>query len=225
MRKIFSIALLTVAGLSQAIVIDDFNSGAVTSVINGGSVSSYTASGVLGGFRYINQNVVSNFGLSHTSAVTSGANGYYVSSAKTGVDANEKIGYGLDVTGNNSVGTDLNLNLSSLSAFTFQVLENDLSTDFKIGIFSRTSGLTTFSNIHTVGSVVWGSPTTVTVNFSEFSNPVDFADVDAISFYVDGVLDDDVVLDNFEAVPEPATMTLLVAGVAALAARRKKANR
>lgn len=212
MKSIVLLIGLALAGVSQALVLDDFSDGNMSNAITSGSFGQNYAATVPGGMRGIYHEVTSNdFGLTHKDVVT---NGFYASASKVGVDGLSKINYGLlaDLS-------ELNADLSSFNAFCITVLSNDLSADMTMTVTSTASGDVT-SLVHNVGLVPSGSPQLVVFNFSEFSG-MDFSDVDGIQIKIDGVKDNDIQLDDFKAVPEPASMVVLLGG-AALALRRRK---
>ena len=83
----------------------------------------------------------------------------------------------------------------------------------------RSAGVTQMITKNLPGNMV-NTPMTLTYNFSEWST-INFADIDQILVEFNTQVSGDLTIDSIEAVPEPATMTLL-AGALALAARRKK---
>ncbi len=218
MRAILLVALATAGVFAHALVLDDFNDGNINDKIFGtSSNSTYTAATVPGGFRYVLHSITANpFSLSHSAVVT---NGIFSSSSKNEVKAVAVIGWGVDATGTASAGTALNANLSSFTQFKVNVLSNDQPASLTLQVGS---GAGAFNVTKAVMPNMVSTAQSVTFSFSEFTG-VDFSDVDAIGLLVDTGTSGDIVLDSFEAVPEPGTMIALGLGAAALAARRRKA--
>lgn len=204
--------------MAHAVMIDDFSTGNINDVISIGSQFSYTAASVPGGNRWVYHSISANpFNLTHSNVII---NGVFASDSKTSVDAGSIIGYGVDSVGGFSVGTDLNLDLSTQNAFQINVLSNDLPATLQIAI--RTNGGTlTFSSLHNLTPGMVMTPQVVTISFAEFGAQ-NFADVDTIGIYLDTTASGDTVIDSFEAVPEPASLIALGLGAAALVARKRK---
>lgn len=218
MKTLAICGLLGAACFAQALMIDDFSTGNSTDSISSGLGQTYAPATVPGGNRYVGHSIqVNPLNLTHTAVVT---NGIFASDSKTLVDAIAVIGYGSDASGGFTVATDLNLNLSAQNAFKITVLSNDLPADIYIGIRTN-SGALTFSAVHAVTPGMVMVTQTITVNFSEFLGQ-NFADVDTIGLYVDTTASGDMVIDSFEAVPEPASLFALGLGAAALVARKRK---
>ncbi|MCA0361100.1 MAG: PEP-CTERM sorting domain-containing protein [Armatimonadetes bacterium] len=218
MRAILLVALATAGVFAHALVLDDFTDGNINDKIFSGSNATYTAATVPGGFRYVMHNITANpFSLSHSTTVV---NGIFSTSSKNEVDADTTIAWGVDSTGSVNIANDLNANLSSFTQLKFNVLSND--NPATITVVLRSGSTTVSSAAKAVMPNMVTTPQSVTFNFSEFAG-INFADIDTIVANINTSTSGDLVLDSFEAVPEPGTMIALGLGAAALAARRRKA--
>lgn len=219
MRKIWLIALAALASVSNALVLDDFSTGDSNSVITTGTASTYTAAAVPGGFRYTTHLITANpLNLSNSITVI---NGILAFSSKTSVDAIGGIGWGVDASGN--VGSnDLNANLATFDRFRLNILSNDLPAtgEFFVRSASQFTGSFVSGGTFNIPGNAILTNQSVDVLFSSFAG-FNFSDVDSIALVLDTPASGDLVLDSFEAVPEPATMAIL-AGAAFFASRRRK---
>lgn len=219
MRNIWLIALVALASVSKALVLDDFTDGNVDSTISAGSADTFTAASVPGGFRYIGHTIEANpLNLTHNVTVV---NGVLAFSSKTSVDAVQSIGWGVDNVGVPGAN-DLNANLASFDRFRLNVLSNDIGTTAVL--FVRSSGVNAGNFISSGSFNIPGNASLTNQSFDIlFSNfaGMDFTDVDSIFLTINTPASGDLVLDSFEAVPEPTTMAIL-AGAAFFASRRRK---
>ncbi len=220
MKTFAIIALLGVATVSHALMIDDFSTGDINDkIFNLSNNMTYTGASVPGGNRWVYHEITSNpLSLSHSTIVI---NGVFASDNKTQVDSNTIIGYGSDAAGNFTAGTDLNLDLTGLDSFKINILSNDQPATLQIRLRTN-SGALISSALHAITPGMVLTPQMVSINFSEFGG-ADFSDVDSIGIYLDSTASGDTVIDSFEAVPEPASMIALGLGVAALISRKRKA--
>ncbi|MBS1710270.1 MAG: PEP-CTERM sorting domain-containing protein [Armatimonadetes bacterium] len=218
MKTFALFGLLGFGCMAHALMIDDFSTGNINDQISTGSNSTYTAASVPGGNRWVYHSISANpLGLTHSNVVI---NGIFASDSKTSVDAGSIIGYGSDSAGSFTVGTDLNLDLSTQNAFNINVLSNDLAATIQIAIRTNGGNLA-FSSLHNLTPGMVMTPQVVTISFAEFGAQ-NFADVDSIGIYLDTTASGDTVIDSFEAVPEPASLIALGLGAAALVARKRK---
>lgn len=216
---IAGLAVVAVGASAQAITIDNFNTGSFSSVINSASSFSSQAGSMTGGARFSYHEVESNpFLLSHTLQVTS--SGVANVASKSGLNAFGWFGYGFNASG--IANADLNLNLSGRDRFRVGVLSNDQDLRLEIRLRSSSGSGSFVSSFITVPGRDPSVASTETVLFSSFGAGVNFADIDQIILLLDSSTAGDVIVDNFEAVPEPGTMLALAAGVGVLAARRRK---
>lgn len=217
MKTYAIIALLGVATVSHAIMIDDFSTGNVNDPLSSGSNITHTAAAVPGGFRTIYHQIDSNpLNLSHSTIVV---NGIFASDNKTQVDSATQIGYGFDALGAST--QNLNWDLSSQNAFRVNFLSNDLPATLIVSVIGG-SGVVS-SNVYNIAPNMVLMNQTIDIAFSDFG-AFNFADVDQLVFTLDSTASGDTVIDSFEAVPEPASMIALGLGVAALISRKRKGN-
>ncbi|MFM9874732.1 MAG: PEP-CTERM sorting domain-containing protein [Fimbriimonadaceae bacterium] len=221
MKTFAIIALLGVATVSHALMIDDFGTGNINDQISAGSNQTFTAATVAGGNRYVYHDVFDGnpLSLSHTTVVT---NGIFASDSKTLVDAFATLKYGSNATG--VFGAfDMNLNFSGFDRIRINVLSNDQPATIRVGVGNNTQGFR-FQTLAVTPNMVM-VPQTLDFMFTSFTGGAfNFGDVDRISIDLDTTASGDIVLDSVEAVPEPASMIALGLGVAALISRKRKAK-
>ena len=227
MRRLFLFAGITACALSHALVLDGFTDGFASNSTKVDFNYDVSAS-VPGGIRSIdhaftanpnNRNILTEllandpgrFYIESGSNVNGAVNLYYGGGALPGTPNSRP----LDFPDFNGLG---GVDLSSFSAFKASYLGNDQnSTTFAMRVFDGTN-----TGVFTGTPVAQGSGM-VLIPFAAFVGGVNFANVDKIHLQVGLPDGNDITLTNFEAVPEPATMTLLGLGAVAMLRRRKKA--
>jgi hypothetical protein len=210
-----SLGILAAVPASALVVIDDFSSGAVAQSITSGSLLDFQNGTMSGGDRGLKMEVTSNaFSLSYQVNTVTGT---FNVSSQAGVDGYTQIGYGYFNNAGAFAFQDLNLDLSGEDRFEMDILSHDQPVSVTMSL--RSAGATQMITKNLPGNMV-NTPMTLTYNFSEWTT-INFADIDQILVEFNTQVSGDLTIDSIEAVPEPATMTLL-AGALALAARRKK---
>jgi len=216
MRNIILVALAIVGSAAHALMIDDFSTGNINDTISAGNSVLVTAATVPGGFRYTNNIIDANpLNRSHSVIVT---NGVFVSDSQTLVDAQAWIAYGADA--NSNFTNLLDLDLSGNDRFRFTFASNDLPATIQMQVYEQGFG-SVYSTVYNIAPNMIMMNQTVEILFSDFAG-INFANVDGIGIFINTGASGDVVLDSFEAVPEPASMVALGLGVAALVARKKR---
>ncbi|MFM9874733.1 MAG: PEP-CTERM sorting domain-containing protein [Fimbriimonadaceae bacterium] len=203
---------------NATVMIDDFNTGAASSSLSSGFQYFSQAGSMVGGDRIVFISVTSNaFGLNM--AVDTSV-GVLSINSQSGVDGLGAVAYGLNLVNPTSTSfDDLNLNLSGENQFKIRTLSRD--GDLTIRVNVRNGNGTNF----TVSQTLFGSSINTAedtfFNFASFTG-VNFADVDQIQVDFDTANSGDVAVDYIQAVPEPATLTILGAAAAIAAARRRR---
>lgn len=218
MKKIAILALIGVAGASQALVLDHFDDGRfeVTLKTPGSEISDLRAASVPGGDRLVYGRVISN-PLNADFDIAVGVGSLAIGSADTLVDGEIYLGWGYKIVAGLPSPTDwLGANLGGFSAFRLNFLSNDQPLNIMVN--ARTNG----------GPDVF-TPFVVPASLTAFSVDIPFAalnftptQLDVLTIRLEPNASGDFAIDSLEAVPEPATLLALGAGVAALAARRRR---
>jgi hypothetical protein len=76
--------------------------------------------------------------------------------------------------------------------------------------------------VNTLAGPFTGTPTVQDVLFTDFVGSANLSAITSIDFTLDGALNGDYILDSIAAVPEPATMGLLLMGSLAALRRRRR---
>jgi hypothetical protein len=229
--KRIGIAIAALAVMSSAhavILLDDFNGGGV---IGSTSVTAYNAQVLApGNTRLLTVNVNSNPLVRPARFEVSGGNLFY----ETGTNMNTQLsvnyfasltsGTPLSGTGTLTLG-QMNpfspvLNLSSESAFKIDYINNDQTTT-GLFVYAWNNNFTQFVSTPAVSTVV-GSGSAIIPFSSLFNANVTANNIGMIGFGVLAPNGNDITITQWSAVPEPGTMLALGAGLAALAARRRR---
>lgn len=214
MKKLSLLSLSCVVLASGAyanIMIDNFSDGARSVIIKSGFELHHDAATVIGGTRSVYVEVFSNPLNQDYSVHVADPAGFAIGNSGTLVDGYVELAYLLN---------DLNADMSGEDRFRFSFLSNDLPMDFRVWVRSSSSngGAWQFQD-YVIGANL--NAFDYDVFFSDFAT-TDFSDIDGLAFDFLTSPSGDFALTQIEAVPEPATMLALGAGLAALAARRRR---
>lgn len=212
-------SILAAGSANALIMIDDFTSGAGSNSLSTPGTVYYSQAGtMIGGDRVGSITVTGNaFGLD---VEVDTAAGIMSMNSQSGVDAVLTTNYGYQLMSPTSTAfDDLNMDFSGENQFQIRTISRD--GDLRIDFLVRNSPNSFVSVSKTLLGSSINTPELVTWNFSEFAG-IDFSNVDQVLVRFDTANSGDVAVDYIQAVPEPATLTILGAAAALAAARRKR---
>lgn len=229
LSRLVAALTLCAAGAQAASIVDTFSDGAgLIQTDNAPYAEAYLPSAEApGGGRYLANGIappVAQSGKFTFAAIQAGA---YFTLVDAALPLYTNLTYGVA----NLLGQDLSLDLQSESAFRldFRYVSAPISLTATV-ITAHGGGA--FSSVADVALAVGASSAqTVVIPFSAFVNdagnpsPVHWGDIDAISFIVSGPGGSGFALDTFstiQAVPEPASVGLLLVGLGLVAGALKR---
>ncbi len=218
----FSVVSLLAVASSQAFLLDDFSTGSYNSgYFSAGTVDAHiTASGAVGGLRYVSTTITANpLGGDARARVISGP-GIYAVGTESQVDISSRLGYGFANASLVPASNPLNLDLSLNPILKLSFVSNDVSQPVIATIYTN-GGASWYSYMATAPSgITPSSPVDLQLDFTSVAGLL--TDVDGIVFDFDPAEGGDFSLTTVQAVPEPASIAVIGMGVAALLRRRRK---
>ena len=224
-KGLIIVSALMVSGAASAvtILVDDFSNGNITQNVDsfGMEAIANTPASVLGGNRgtYIGQTTTDNL---QRSQLRVASNRLAVSN-DDGVANSATLAYG--AAGTSGPNTFLlnfatNLSLGTNDALKLSFIRNDLPLTVYVDLYSN--GTTVAASYTKIVSGGQFSPFDVMIGAADLtSGSATWNDFDMMAISFDTNVNGDFSLGRVEAVPEPATMLALSAGLVAMARRRK----
>ena len=219
-KVIVAFAAAALVGSAQAVLVDSFNAPGGNSILGGTYVGSNNGGGIIGGNRDYEMIVVANplgqfFDVSFGGGLEVTSNGFLtdgdlVLQYDGGPDA--AIGVGGNI---NNLGTGALAGAFGGDRVRIWFLGNDLPVN--VLCQTRLGGAVT-----AIGGAVRG-PLAGPGFLDVMMNPAAMAAADSLTIKFDAQPSGDYALGRIETVPEPATISAIAFGLAAMARRRKKA--
>lgn len=208
MRTILALAIAATALSAQAVLIDDFTDGDFSHSLTSGAYNHAYGATVAGDYRWLTQVVDDNPDNLNSTAETS--SGDFSLTNDRGVSSYVWLGYGTE--------NPFDLDLNGYWSFSIDILSCTGDTMMIVQADDAING-SQWTNTQVVGPI--NSPTTVHVLTSGFSWGVDHVRDFYLGFRAP--VGGEIVVDNFQlnAVPEPASLTLGLGALVALATKRR----
>lgn len=212
MKKAVTIALAALAVPSFAVVFDDFSTGAYSVSIRSGSDTANQNGSMIGGrrdtFLEVRDNPLNRF----VDLII--GNRVSLVSAGTDVIAFAEFAYGQTA--------DLNADVSADDRFRVSFLSNDIPLTLSLHVYTNNGNGYDMSEITRVIAGDQDNPFVEEFSFADFMGEASFGDIDRFHFQILTDRSTDVAFERIETVPEPASLLAIGAGLAAIAARRRR---
>lgn len=221
MKGLLFFGFIALASTSNAVLIDDFSTGAYnTGYFSSGSIDAWNAgASVLGGIRYVGVSIVGNPLGNDARLRVQPAFSTLQFSSEAQVDADVTLGYGF-ANGSFSVGSNaLNFDLSAKPKIEFKFSANDVAMPANVRLYTNNGSSFYDRSITIPGGISPSSPQSVAFDFS--SSAALLTDVDSIIVSFNPALGGDFSVTSISAVPEPITLAVLSLGLLGL--RKKRA--
>lgn len=213
---------LVVGSAAQAVVlIDDFASGPYSKVMGAGIDKNIQVGTMLGGDRGTYLEVLAN--PLNVQMEFNVGNGYLIGDAGSQLRDRVDVMYGVDLIAGTFVQSDMNANLIGEDRIRLGFDSNDLDLNMTLAV---RSGANTYTHSRLIAGGRANTPFDEDVMFTDAGLAgMNWADVDEISVKFRNNPSGDFALNRLEAVPEPASILALGAGLAMVIRKRRKGQK